>query len=64
MLLYKETRPMLEAHPVIRQLHVIDRKWKQEGSWRKLRHERGLIAAVCASRYDESSISPTSGATR
>ncbi|MEZ3501040.1 putative lipopolysaccharide heptosyltransferase III [Pantoea sp. KPR_PJ] len=52
VLLYKETRPMLEAHPAIRQLHVIDRKWKQEGSWRKLRHERDLIAAVRASRYD------------
>ncbi|MDU5782447.1 MAG: putative lipopolysaccharide heptosyltransferase III [Pantoea sp.] len=52
VLLYKETRPMLEAHPAIRQLHVIDRKWKQEGSWRKLRHERDLLAAVRASRYD------------
>ena len=31
---------MLEAHPAIRHLHVIDRKWKQEGTWRKLGHER------------------------
>ncbi len=52
VLLYKETRPMLKAHPAIRQLHIIDRKWKQEGSWRKLQHERDLIAAVRASRYD------------
>ena len=29
VLLYQETRPMLEAHPAIRHLHVIDRKWKQ-----------------------------------
>ncbi|WP_312241690.1 putative lipopolysaccharide heptosyltransferase III [Pantoea sp.] len=52
VLLYQETRPMLEAHPVVRHLHVIDRKWKNAGRWRKLRHERDLLAAVRASRYD------------
>lgn len=52
VLLYQETRPMLEAHPAIRHLHVIDRKWKQEGTWRKLGHERALIRAIRAAHYD------------
>jgi len=52
VLLYQETRPMLEAHPAIRHLHVIDRKWKQEGTWRKLGHERTLIRAVRDAHYD------------
>ncbi len=52
VLLYKETRPMLEAHPAIRQLHIIDRNWKKEGGWQKLRHEMALIAAVRACHYD------------
>ncbi|MEG3110580.1 putative lipopolysaccharide heptosyltransferase III [Pantoea sp. T14] len=52
VLLYQETRPMLEAHPAIRRLHIIDRKWKNEGAWRKLAHERALIADVRACHYD------------
>ncbi|CAJ0992668.1 putative lipopolysaccharide heptosyltransferase III [Pantoea sp. Nvir] len=52
VLLYKETRPILEAHPAIRCLHVIDRTWKQEGHWRKLRYECALLASVRASCYD------------
>lgn len=52
VLLYKETRPMLEAHPAIRQLHIIDRNWKKEGGWQKLRHEMSLISAVRACHYD------------
>jgi heptosyltransferase-3 len=52
VLLYKETRPMLEAHPAIRQLHIIDRNWKKEGGWQKLRHEMALISAVRACHYD------------
>ncbi|MDE1185829.1 MAG: putative lipopolysaccharide heptosyltransferase III [Pantoea sp.] len=52
VLLYKETRPMLEAHPAIRQLHIIDRNWKKEGGWQKLRHEMALISAVRTCHYD------------
>lgn len=52
VLLYQETRPMLDAHPAIRHFHIIDRKWKNEGSWRKFAHERALIAAIRASHYD------------
>ena len=52
VLLYKETRPMLEAHPAIRQLHIIDRNWKKEGGWQKFRHEMALLSAVRACHYD------------
>lgn len=52
VLLYQETRPMLQANPDIRQLHVIDRKWKQEGARKKLAHEWALLKRVRASRYD------------
>lgn len=52
VLLYQETRPMLEAHPDIRHLHVIDRKWKLQGGWRKLGHEVALIRAVRGCHYD------------
>lgn len=52
VLLYQETRPMLEAHPDIRHLHVIDRKWKQQGGRRKLGHEVALIRAVRGCHYD------------
>lgn len=52
VLLYQETRPMLQANPEIRQLHIIDRKWKQEGGWKKLTHEIALIKAMRKDRYD------------
>ncbi len=52
VLLYQETRPMLEAHPAVRHLHVIDRKWKKAGNWQQMRHERDLIAAIRTSHYD------------
>lgn len=52
VLLYKETRPMLQAHPAIRQLHVIDRKWKNEGIWHQLHHEYTLLSAIRHSHYD------------
>ncbi len=52
VLLYKETRPMLEAHPAIRQLHIIDRNWKKEGGWRKFQHEMALLSAVRKCHYD------------
>ncbi|QDY43468.1 putative lipopolysaccharide heptosyltransferase III [Candidatus Pantoea soli] len=52
VLLYKETRPMLEAHPAIRQLHIIDRNWKKAGGWQKFRHELALVTAVRACHYD------------
>ncbi|MGP2416427.1 putative lipopolysaccharide heptosyltransferase III [Pantoea ananatis] len=52
VLLYKETRPMLEAHPSVRHLHIIDRNWKKEGGWQTFRHEVALVSAVRACHYD------------
>ncbi|MCH9300226.1 putative lipopolysaccharide heptosyltransferase III [Pantoea allii] len=52
VLLYKETRPMLEAHPSIHHLHIIDRNWKKEGGWQKFRHEMALLSAVRSRHYD------------
>jgi len=52
VLLYKETLPMLQAHPHIRQLHFIDRKWKQEGALAHIRHEAALLGTIRRQRYD------------
>ena len=52
VLLYQETRPMLQAHPAIRRLHLIDRKWKKQGVWRQLKHELALVNAIRDSHYD------------
>jgi heptosyltransferase-3 len=52
VLLYKETRPMLQAHPDIRQIHFIDRNWKKEGAWQHIRHEVALVSAVRQCHYD------------
>lgn len=52
VLLYKETLPMLQAHPEIRHLHFIDRNWKKEGSWQHIRHEVKLVRTVRQCRYD------------
>lgn len=47
VLLYKETRPMLEAHPAIRQLHIIDRNWKKKAVGRNSAM-RWLCFQLCA----------------
>lgn len=52
VLLYKETLPMLQAHPHIRQLRFIDRKWKNEGTLAHLRHEAALLKAIRQQGYD------------
>lgn len=52
VLLYKETRPMLQANPAVRQLHIIDRNWKKEGSWQHIRHEVALVKTVRKQHYD------------
>ncbi|PIJ49657.1 putative lipopolysaccharide heptosyltransferase III [Erwinia sp. OLTSP20] len=52
VLLYKETQPMLAAHPAINQLLIIDRQWKKEGVWRHLRHEWQLLRQLRQQKYD------------
>lgn len=51
-LVYRDTADMLSGHPALAQLHTIDRGWKQLGPWAQFRHERALIGALRARRYD------------
>jgi len=52
VLLYAETRPMLQAHPAISDIHVIDRNWKKEGGWQRFKHESALKATIRSRHYD------------
>lgn len=52
ILLYQETYPMLEAHPLINRLHCIDRRWKQAGIWSHMRHEVALAQTIRGEHYD------------
>ena len=51
-LVYRETAPMLEGHPAIAQIHLIDREWKRQGLLAQARAERALLASLRARRYD------------
>ena len=51
-LVYADTAPMLEGHPALAQLHLIDRGWKRQGVWRQGAAEWALISALRARHYD------------
>jgi heptosyltransferase-3 len=51
-LVYAETAPMLEGHPAIARIHVIDRAAKHRGFIAHARAERGLLFALRERRYD------------
>ena len=51
-LVYADTAPMLEGHPALAQLHLIDRGWKRQGVWRQAAAEWALISALRARHYD------------
>ena len=51
-LVYAETAPMLEGHPAIAQIHVIDRTAKHRGFIAHARAEGDLLSALRARRYD------------
>jgi len=51
-LVYADTAPMLESHPALAQLHLIDRSWKRQGLWRQGKAEWALISALRARHYD------------
>src|SRR5437762_11954493 len=51
-LVYRETAPMLEGHPAISRIHVIDRDAKNSGIIAHARAERALLSALFARRYD------------
>jgi heptosyltransferase III len=51
-LVYAETRDMLDLHPAIAQVHVVDRRWKELGAQARIMREWRLHAAMRARRYD------------
>ena len=51
-LVYSETTAMMEGHPALAQLHVIDRKWKRQGLAAQAAAEWQLLAALRARSYD------------
>ena len=51
-LVYSETAPMLNGHPDIAQLHLIDREWKRQGPLTQLAREWSLVRELRARRYD------------
>lgn len=51
-LVYADTAPMLEGHPALAQLHLIDRNWKRQGLLQQAAAEWKLIAELRARHYD------------
>ncbi|MBV1774451.1 putative lipopolysaccharide heptosyltransferase III [Burkholderiaceae bacterium DAT-1] len=51
-LVYKDTRDMIELHPAMSQLHLIDRQWKKLGPVGQLRAEWQLIRTLKSRQYD------------
>lgn len=52
VVIYKETRDMLAAHPDIEHIHIIDRSWKKQGVKAQIGHEWALLKAVKQQNYD------------
>ena len=51
-LVYADTAPMLDGHPALAQLHLIDRNWKRQGLRHQSAAEWRLIRQLRARRYD------------
>ncbi|MGB5080213.1 MAG: putative lipopolysaccharide heptosyltransferase III [Burkholderiales bacterium] len=51
-LVYSDTRDMLDLHPAIAQVHVVNRGWKDLGSLARLAQEWRLFAALRERRYE------------
>ncbi|MCU5773531.1 putative lipopolysaccharide heptosyltransferase III [Erwiniaceae bacterium BAC15a-03b] len=52
VLLYAETRPILQAHPAIGEIHAIDRNWKKLGGWQRFKHEMAVATHLRSRHYD------------
>jgi heptosyltransferase-3 len=50
-LVYADTRDMLEGHPAISKLHLVDRSWKRRGLVTQARHEGALLSQLNSRRY-------------
>ncbi|OAN17008.1 hypothetical protein A3K86_08725 [Photobacterium jeanii] len=51
-LVYADTAPMLQAHPAIDTLHVIDKKWKKLGAIKHISKEIELLKTLRGQEYD------------
>ena len=51
-LVYDDTAPMLEGHPALTRLHTVGRVWRNAAFFDQLDHERRLLGALRARRYD------------
>lgn len=51
-LVYADTAPMLEGHPALARLHLIDRNWKRQGLRHQAAAEWKLISDLRARHYD------------
>jgi heptosyltransferase-3 len=51
-LVYADTAPMLEGHPALAQLHLIDRNWKRQGLLTQAAAEWKLISELRGRHYD------------
>lgn len=51
-LVYEDTRPMLEGHPAIAEVHTIGRGWRELPAAAKLAAEWRLFSTLRARRYD------------
>jgi heptosyltransferase-3 len=51
-LVYADTAPMLEGHPALTQLHLIDRNWKRLGLRDQATAEWKLLSVLRARNYD------------
>lgn len=52
VLIYQETKVVLEANPCVHEIHTIDRTWKIQGKLHQLRHEINLGKRLQARQYD------------
>ena len=50
-LVYSDTRDMLEGHPAVSRLHLIDRAWKRSDLLTQARHEGALLSQLRSRRY-------------
>lgn len=51
-LIYADTAPMLEGHPDLAQLHLVDRRWKKQGVLTQASAEWKLLQALRSRKYD------------
>ena len=51
-LVYRETAPMLDGHPAIARLHLIDRDWKRSGLVAQAKAEISLLRTLASRHYD------------